>query len=134
MTSIFIIRDNSYDLLIESDEPMYSKAVLTILASRFYPVDQHSSLTAETIDDIYQFSRDHNVFFINIPADKLECPGRLPAMVITAKQALDAGDRLGDYKSGVDYFYTMAFSYTSDLSVQPHLIAELINTLRRICY
>jgi hypothetical protein len=144
--AIFIIRDNSYDLLIENDgcfgQPM---AMLTILASRFYPVEQHSPFTAEITDDVHQLSREHNVFFINNPADKLKCLGRLPAMVITAKQALDAGDRLGDYKSGVDYFREMAFSYTSEYAVQPLLIAEhlheymedmegdeLIYTLRRI--
>jgi hypothetical protein len=144
MTSIFIIRDNSYDLFIKNEEPVYPKAVLTMLASRFYPVEQHNSFPAETTDDFHQLSREHNVFFIKNP-EILKHTDRLPAMVVTAKQALDAGDRLGDYKTGVDYFHTMAFSHSSDLAFQPLLVAdhlreyledmkgdELINTLRRI--
>jgi hypothetical protein len=142
--SIFIIRDNSYDLLIENDGQMYPMAMLTILASRFYPVEQHSPLIAETTDDVHQLSREHNVFFINNP-EMIKNIGRLPTMIVTAQQALDAGDRLGDYESGADYFYKMAFSRSSEFAFQPLLVVEhlreclehmegdqLINTLRRI--
>jgi hypothetical protein len=123
MTSILITRNGSYDLLIDNTEQKYPASLLTILATRFYPVEEHSLETAETTEDVLRLMNEHKVFFVK-NADIIKRSGILPPMRLTTKGSLDAGDRLGDYKSGLDYFYTMAFSRSSELAIRPHLIIE----------
>jgi hypothetical protein len=123
MTSILITRKASYDLLIDNTEQKYPAYLLTILATRFYPAEEHSLETAETTEDLLRFMKEHKVFFVK-NADIFKRNGILPPMRLTIKGALDAGDRLGDVKSGLDYFHNLAFSRSSQVVIRPHLIME----------
>lgn len=123
MTSILITRNNSYDLLIDNTEQKYPAYLLTILATRFYPAEEHSLETAETTEDLFRLMKEHKLFFVE-NTDIIKQSGILPPMWLTTKEALDAGDRLGDVESGLNYFRRLAFSSSSELAIRPYLIVE----------
>jgi hypothetical protein len=123
MTSILIIRNGSYDLLIDNSEQKYPATLLTDLATKFYPAKEHSVKTAETTENLLQLMKEHKVFFVE-NADIFKQNGILPPMHLTTKEALDAGDRLGDVGSGIEYFHSLAFSRSSEIAIRPQLIIE----------
>jgi hypothetical protein len=123
MTSILITRNGSYDLLIDNSEQKYPACLLTVIAAKFYPVEEHSIKTAETTDDLLWFMKEHKVFFVE-NANIVERCRILPPMRLTTTQALDAGDRLGNLASGLDYFHSLAFSRSDQVVIRPHLIVE----------
>jgi hypothetical protein len=123
MTSILITRNDSYDLLIDNSEQKYPVSSLTDIAIKFYPVTEHSLETAETSQDVLRLMTEQKVFFVE-NADIFKRCRILPPMRLNTKQALDAGDRLGDLESGLDYFHSLAFSRSDQVVIRPHLIIE----------